>query len=214
MNMLIIFAKEPKGSRIKTRLRDVLSRRERVRLYNAFLQDIKCLILRVNRVKKVIAFDGPSKPALLKKLFVGFLFVKQAGCDLGERLYQAFCDGQENGGTRMVIIGSDAPDLPKALIRQAFVKLASHDLVIGPSRDGGYYLVGLNRPHKELFDRIPWSTEKVFKCTIQRAQKKKLRIAILRKWSDVDRPEDLINLKKRLQKSVSAKHTKEYFDGQ
>jgi glycosyltransferase A (GT-A) superfamily protein (DUF2064 family) len=93
----------------------------------------------------------------------------------------------------VVIIGSDLPDLPPAYLQEAVETLASGRdlLVLGPATDGGYYLVGLNQPHDEFFQGIPWSTSTVLDDTRQRATASGLPTVLLREWSDVDEAEDV-----------------------
>ena len=212
-NALVVFAKDPSGNRIKTRLKGFFSLAQRRNLYLAFLKDTHDLCKKISGSLKILAFDSKGKPKQLKKIFSGFIFISQKGADLGKRMHRVFFDNKKNGLRKTVIIGSDSPDLPAALIKSAFKKLSTNDLVLGPSTDGGYYLIGLKEPHKELFEGIPWSTDKVFKSTLERARNKKLKLAILKKWSDVDRPQDLASLKRRLQRGGRANHTKEFFDG-
>jgi hypothetical protein len=95
---------------------------------------------------------------------------------------------------RVVLIGTDCPDLNNQLISQAFDSLKSHDLVLGPARDGGYYLIGLRRLIPELFAEITWSTAEVLSQTQSIAQNLELTIAYLPLLSDIDRPEDLLIL--------------------
>ena len=95
------------------------------------------------------------------------------------------------GVTRAVIIGTDCPELDADLLQAAFEKLDSHDLVLGPAIDGGYYLIGMGRFIPDLFMEIAWSTAEVFAKTVEIAKRLELAIALLPKLSDIDYPEDL-----------------------
>ncbi len=117
-------------------------------------------------------------------------FIIQQGEDLGQRMSTAFEKLFKNHQS-VVLIGCDLPDLTSALIAKAFDALQSNDLVIGPSCDGGYYLIGLNKSTPELFEEISWSTEKVLKQTLERAERLSLKVQLLDQLRDIDTLEDL-----------------------
>ena len=117
-------------------------------------------------------------------------FVIQQGEDLGQRMSTAFEKLFKNHQS-VVLIGCDLPDLTSALISKAFDALQNNDLVIGPSCDGGYYLIGLNKSTPELFEEISWSTEKVLKQTLERAERLLLKVQLLDQLRDIDTLEDL-----------------------
>jgi uncharacterized protein len=99
----------------------------------------------------------------------------------------------------VTLIGSDNPTLPAELIHTADVALqADADLAIGPSADGGYYLIGMRQPHLGLFERIDWSTPLVYAQTLARADELGLRVQPVREWYDVDEPTDLERLEREL----------------
>ena len=117
-------------------------------------------------------------------------FVIQQGEDLGQRMSTAFEKLFKNHQS-VVLIGCDLPDLTSALIAKAFDALQNNDLVIGPSCDGGYYLIGLNKSTPDLFEEISWSTEKVLKQTLERAERLLLKVQLLDQLRDIDTLEDL-----------------------
>jgi rSAM/selenodomain-associated transferase 1 len=114
----------------------------------------------------------------------------QGGGDLGERLARTFESAFASGAERVVIIGSDCPEVKSADIRTAWKELKTHDLVVGPAIDGGYWLIGMRQAHPQLFDGITWSSEKVLGETLQRARSLGLSIQLLRILSDIDTEED------------------------
>jgi hypothetical protein len=192
---LIIFAKEPAKGKVKTRLKTCLSDEGCVNLYKAFLKDTICLAKTVECENKIIAFDaGPKSPQYLKKTAHSFRFYKQQGKNLGERMHQAFRFAVQHNATQAVIIGTDSPTLPAHFITQAFRKLCRNDLVLGPSFDGGYYLIGLKKPCAGLFKGIKWSQSNVLEKTVKNARTLQKKVAFLEKWYDVDRSKNLIYL--------------------
>jgi len=120
-----------------------------------------------------------------------FQLVPQAGGDLGDRLIAAFKQGFTSGLSKIIIIGSDCPSLEKEKISEAIALLDTHDAVIGPATDGGYYLIGLNQQRPFLFENIPWSTQQVLEKTKAIATHHRLSVALLDTLSDIDMPEDL-----------------------
>jgi rSAM/selenodomain-associated transferase 1 len=106
----------------------------------------------------------------------------------------AFQNSFNSGVEKTAIIGTDCPGLKAEIMAQAFEELSQHDLVLGPAKDGGYYLIGLRRSIPELFGDIQWGTSEVFACTRAIAQKLDLNIAYLPTLADIDRPEDLLGL--------------------
>lgn len=200
-NCLIIFAKEPKNGRVKTRLQGYLSKLQCVNLYKAFLRDTFALTEKITCKHKIIAYDSyGKKPRYLKKIAPYYTFYKQKGERLGERMYNAFKFAKNSGASKTVIIGSDFPTLSASAIKKAFSLLSRADVVLGPSLDGGYYLIGLKSPCIELFEGITWSSPTVLKDTINNAQRLKKKIALLDKRYDIDDAKDLFRLKNDLSK--------------
>ena len=117
-------------------------------------------------------------------------FAIQQGEDLGQRMIAAFKKLFQNHQS-VVLIGCDLPDLTSALISNAFDALQSNDVVIGPSCDGGYYLIGLNKETPDLFKEISWSTEKVLNQTLEKAERLSLKVQLLDQLRDIDTLEDL-----------------------
>jgi len=116
----------------------------------------------------------------------------QDGPDLGHRLRSAFEDLLAGPTDRAVVIGADCPDLNPGRIGEAFDALESHDVVLGPTLDGGYYLLGLRRRAPALFDGVSWGTERVLEQTLVRAERCGLEVSLLGPLSDLDTPADLV----------------------
>lgn len=115
----------------------------------------------------------------------------QEGADLGEKMWNAFSETAKAGFRRMIMIGADCPDLTAAHIHETKELLETHDLVIGPSEDGGYYLIGINELYRDLFVDMPWSTEALMEATTSKAQELGLRYYFLEELNDIDTREDL-----------------------
>ncbi len=125
-------------------------------------------------------------------LSINFLsYYPQFGKDLGKRMQGAFEDGFKNQREKIIIIGTDCPDLNPHLIEEAFLALNCHDVVLGPASDGGYYLIGLSQFFPILFNHIDWGSDHVLAQTKRIIEQEKLRVYDLPVLTDVDRPDDL-----------------------
>lgn len=203
---LVIFAKEPEKGKVKTRLKDYLSKIQCLNLYKAFLKDTIDLTKKIQCEIRIIAYDSDNKnPRYLKRIAPHFRFYKQKGKNLGERMHNTFKFAKENKTSKTVIIGSDSPNLPAGFIKKTFRGLDKYDVVLGPSLDGGYYLIGLKRPCFGLFKNIKWSSNKVLDNTIRNCRRLKKKMTLLDIWYDVDEPVSLMHLKKHLQKEKEKK---------
>jgi len=192
---IIIFTRFPEPGLTKTRLIPVLGPEGACRLHRELTEKI---VAQVQQLKKnyplliEIHFSGGSREQMAGWLGQDFEYVIQAEGDIGVRMRLAFQKAFRQGWERVVLIGSDLPDLTPAIIRESFDRLTSHDLVLGPARDGGYYLIGLKADRPELFgSSIIWGSEEVLKNTLITADQLGLSTALLARLRDVDRPEDL-----------------------
>jgi uncharacterized protein len=137
----------------------------------------------------------------------------QSGNNLGGRMQNAFDDIFKIGYKQTVIVGTDIPDLNSEIVINAFALLEKYDSVIGPSTDGGYYLLGIKQNHPELFEGINWSTDQVFGKTMQRLNDLKLSSYLLKKLIDIDTADDLIEwikTKEEFSEEPLVKFTKKY----
>ena len=150
----------------------------------------------------VIFFTPQDKHKQIKEwLGENWNFVAQSGNDLGERLLNAFEYVFNTGAKQAVVIGTDSPLIERKNILNVFSRLDEKDCVIGPTYDGGYYLLGLNCVQAELFTIEEYSTDRVFENTMEKAQNLGLNVQVLEKCLDVDTVDDLNILKKELEKS-------------
>jgi uncharacterized protein len=195
---LIIVGKPPAPGRTKTRLVPPLSADEAAALYAGFLLDSVTLGLGLGWEELTVVHPRAGGPALAALLPSETRLLEQPGEGLAYALPYAFARHLAEGFERVVLIGSDNPTLPPALIEQACVALDSVDVCIGPSADGGYYLIGLRDSHLGVFDAIEWSTSRVYSQTLARAARLGLRVSSLPEWYDVDEPPDLVRLQRDL----------------
>ena len=195
---LVIFAKAPIPGQVKTRLCPPLTPDEAATLYGSFVLDT------LERTKAAVAkfklpIDrylacAPSSTHVFFKIMEerqGVRLIDQVGEDIGARMHQTFATLLTKGYRHVIMVGTDVPSLPLSQYQQACTLLASHDLVLGPALDGGYYLIGLKQPTPSLFTDMPWSTEHVLARTKEQAETLGLTLATTDPWRDVDTVDDL-----------------------
>jgi uncharacterized protein len=194
----ILFAKKPEAWKVKTRLAEGVGAASAVRLYQAFLEDILFSLNGLHR-----PFAVAYTPAGAGEYFEGAaggaaeLFPQQ-GRDLGERMNNAFLRQFALGYDKVILIGSDIPLLSPEILEEARSALTDHPVVLGPCRDGGYYLIGLRKPVEGLFSGISWGSDTVFRDTISILRRQRCNYRILPELSDVDRADDLEQLNAEL----------------
>ncbi|MBI4227398.1 MAG: TIGR04283 family arsenosugar biosynthesis glycosyltransferase [Candidatus Omnitrophica bacterium] len=214
---LVVMAKAPLPGRVKTRLTPPLSPDEAAQLARAFLDDTLRRVEQLPRTHLVIAVDSPDAVPFLRTMAPTAEVVPQAAGDLGARMSAVVRDRLARGASAVLLIGSDHPTLPKPILARAarYIEEGSDQVVLGPANDGGYYLIGLTRPHPELFFDIPWSTPQVFAATVARAEAAGLPVRRLPAWYDVDTPDDLARLRRDLPDHASLiSATRRWFDTQ
>lgn len=190
---LIVFAREPIPGKVKTRLAAAVGDQVAADLYESMLQAVLKTCRQLDDVETIVywACEEESLPRLDEKYRCSSR--RQSMGDLGERMRGAFQEMFSGGCEVCCIIGSDAPDLPLPYIREAFRLLATRqaDTVFGPSRDGGYYLLGMRKIWPQLFRNIPWSSADVLEQSLAAARDSGLTAALLPEWQDIDTAEDL-----------------------
>ena len=207
-------AKAPLPGQVKTRLCPPCTLEEAAELYRCFLLDTFELAARLQGITVTVAYF-PSEVEETFKAMVppAFGLMSQKGRDLEEKMNNAFERLFALGYKQIVLIGADIPTLPPAYIVKAFALLAQEetDLVLGPSADGGYYLIGMKAPHPELFQRVAMGTERVLAQTLERARRANLRVSLLPPWYDVDTRDDLERLRAELRTTPQvAIHTRAF----
>jgi len=209
-------AKHPTTGTVKTRLADSIGHKEATSLYQCFLEDMIKKLRRLN-IPFFIYFTPSNKKEDFEQMFGNNLtYSPQIGDDLGERLYNGFTISMNMGYTSAIALATDIPDLPESILNEAVLKLEEYDSVIGPSIDGGYYLIGLrkNAVTKNLFQGITWSTENVYEETLKKIEEEKITCYSLPHWGDVDTLDDLKRLLSSsdlsFQQSPTGKYLKKY----
>jgi rSAM/selenodomain-associated transferase 1 len=192
MNHIAVFARWPEPGRVKTRLSPALPPALACELHRAMLGDALAAAAAARAESRALIWaDAPAERSAFP-VPSGFEVRDQRGADLGARLEHAFAEMLRGPDDRAVVLGADCPDLDAARIGQAFDILAARDLVLGPARDGGYYLIGLRHPAPGLFRNVTWSTPRVLAQTLERAGELGLRVAQLAPLDDLDSPADLV----------------------
>jgi len=196
---LILFAKDPVAGQVKTRLSSLLDNSTTLSLYHHFLRDSIEKICSVAGVDRFIGIASDPQTGYFEDVSQSHpiqLFV-QEGDSLGERMRRAFKNRFKEGYERVVIIGADSPTLPTAYIEQALQ--SQKEVVIGPSTDGGYYLIGMQGKVTDVFESVSWGTDQVLSETLNVLKDQRAEAELLPVWYDVDLPEDLRFLKTHLE---------------
>jgi uncharacterized protein len=192
---LAIMTKAPRPGEVKTRLTPPLTPPEAAALNQSFLQDIAATVMQAGGNTTGIACYTPIGCEAIYQgiLPSGFALLPQRGATFGDRLRLAAEDLFSTGFTSVCLIGSDSPTVPAASYGEAARLLSQADdsVVLGPTEDGGYYLIGMNKIYPELFAKIDWSTDCVFQQTLDRAAEISLPVYQLQPSLDIDDGETL-----------------------
>jgi uncharacterized protein len=198
---LAVMTKAPEAGRVKTRLTPPLSAEEAAALNVCFLRDTTAAISRTADATKKAQGIAVYTPVGAEAAYAGILpadfqLVPQRGEAFGDRLSAATEDLLALGFDSLCLIDSDSPTLPERAFAEAIEFLARPEdsVVLGPSDDGGYYLIGLKKLHRRLFEGIDWSTERVLEQTIAAAREIELPVHLLPTWYDVDERNTLSRL--------------------
>ncbi|NUM73224.1 TIGR04282 family arsenosugar biosynthesis glycosyltransferase [candidate division KSB1 bacterium] len=185
---LLTVVKFPEPGKVKTRLAAEIGDELAAEVYCHFIAQTFARVKSLTEATPFVAFTPEEKATEFQRMFPGGQrwFAQINSSNFGVRLRHAVQAVLQQDYQRVITIGSDSPTLPPAYLKEAAEALASHDLVLGPAEDGGYYLIGLKSAPAELFEGIAWSTEKVLQQTLAAAQRLGLRVHLLPEWYDVD----------------------------
>lgn len=194
-NAVIIFVKRPLSGYVKTRLAASIGEKHATELYRCMLADL-AETLRKLACTKIICFtpDNAETQSELTNYFgKDNIYLAQKGETLGKRLIHAYEYGFKYGFSNLILIGSDTPHLTPVVFENAFNKVDAGIVVLGPSNDGGYYLLGLKKEtfFKKIFQKIKWSTTQVLDQTIQRIINENKKYYLLEELIDIDDENDL-----------------------
>jgi len=190
---LLFLVKDPEKGAVKTRLARDLGEEVARDLYRNFIFDMLSIFQRNHFPLSICVYPESALGDVEKLLGENHRYLPQSGKDLGGRMEYCFRQAFSHGFERVVAAGSDIPDLPAEIIGEAFTSLEVVDCVVGPSLDGGYYLIGFHRTRflREAFCGMQWGTDKVFRQTIEILKRHKRTTHLLPTWQDVDTIEDL-----------------------
>ncbi len=180
--------RNPQRGKTKTRIAAVLGDEAALQVYKTLLHKTHSITQTIDARKYVFYADYINRNDLWDE--ENFLKELQHGNDLGEKMKHAFNDVFSKGFDEVIIIGSDCYDLTAAIISEAFAALSQAEVVIGPAKDGGYYLLGMNK-YYDLFDDIQWSSAGVLRATQLKAHALKLSVHLVPLLNDVDEAADI-----------------------
>ena len=207
---ILLFVKSPEHLPVKSRLAESIGKETARELYKNFVLDILETLsgaaAKIGCALRVCVHPPEALRHMRNWLGDNYRYLPQQGNTLGERMKNAFLASFADGYERVVIIGSDAPDLTGESITEAFRFLEDSEAVIGPAHDGGYYLIGFRSDAflPVVFEDIPWSTGEVFAATMKIFQQAQCDVSVLPPWRDIDILPDLQDFRARHEKSSFA----------
>jgi rSAM/selenodomain-associated transferase 1 len=194
-------AKAPRVGSVKTRLAGTLSLEEVTELYRCFLEDTVARAGSLPSLEVSIMCPGPDVEALSRFVRGAVRIVPQVGWGLAAALTSVFALFTNSGGHRVIAVNSDSPHLPAPMLERAFEMLESCDLVVGPTHDGGYYLVGAKAPYPGLFGSEGMGTGSALEVLLRRARGLNLSIGVAGSFYDIDVAKDLSQLAEALERA-------------
>lgn len=199
---VIIMAKVPRAGNVKTRLQPHLTPAQSADFAACLLADA------IDKVKSlsaqlIIAFAPAEERAYFDRFSLPeVVFTGQQGSDLGEKMLNAFDFAFRHNADSVAMIGTDSPTFPAEFIERAFSDLEQSEAVLGKTADGGFYLVGLKKLNKAIFENVEWSSEKTFRQTQENMLSLNLELKEIPEWYDVDEAADLERLQKEFARNA------------
>ena len=192
-NRLLIFTRTPLPGKVKPRLIPALGAEGAATIHKEMAKYTLgwAKVFQNTRNMTVEVWFSGGRKAATDWLGDGWALWEQRGVDIGARIFNAFFDVFREGCRKAVMVGTNCPELTAAHVRKAFIALKDHDLVLGPTMDGGYCLVGLKEPRPDLFFGIPWGTKQVLETTLEKAREEGLKVMRMQPLRDVEYPQDL-----------------------
>ncbi|HEY9867483.1 MAG TPA: TIGR04282 family arsenosugar biosynthesis glycosyltransferase [Candidatus Obscuribacterales bacterium] len=192
---LIIFTRYPEPGKTKTRLIPVVGEIGAANLHRQMTEKTLNTARQLQKIESLsieVRFTGGNLDVMQNWLGADLIYDAQSFGDLGNRMGKAFQMAFYEEKNQILMVGTDCPELTVDILFQGFKLLQDHDIVIGPAKDGGYYLIGLKRYIPELFKDIPWGTSMVCEITLKICETLNLSVGKLPVLLDIDRPEDLV----------------------
>lgn len=186
-SLLIIFTRNIIYGKVKTRLAATIGNEKALHIYKKLVEHTQAITNQL-QVDRMVYY---SEFAEHNDVFNGCLKNVQAGDDLGAKMSNAFKDAFDGGYEKAVVIGTDCFEITREIFEQAFEQLNTHEIVVGPAVDGGYYLLGMQSHYPTLFENIKWSSDTVLSATINACDQLKLSYFLLPVLNDVDEEKDL-----------------------
>ena len=211
MNQFGIFAKYWTAGRVKTRLAASIGEPAAAEFHHTC---VETLLSRFENTgdRRVIGFAPPERENEFQTVAgKSWTATAQVAGNLGERMSEYFREAFAMNMTRVLLIGSDSPTMPQSVIDSAFESLKSVDVVVGPTNDGGYYLIGMSTYRPEIFEDIEWSTGQVWQQTRDRIESNGISFKELPAWYDIDNIDDLKRLHQELQSDLKNDSTDDVF---
>ncbi|APY08004.1 hypothetical protein BWZ20_06675 [Winogradskyella sp. J14-2] len=185
--LVIVFVKNIKLGTVKTRLAKTIGDFGAFEVYTELVKITEKATANLPIDKRIYFSD-----AIVDSQWPNDFKAVQKGFDLGERMCNAFKDGFRNGYKKIVLIGSDLPNINSKHIENGIEALEKNEAVFGPAQDGGYYLIGLSKLHPSIFQNKPWSQPNLLNLTLQELHNSNIKVATLDTLNDIDTYEDLI----------------------
>ena len=184
--LLIIFVKNIKLGKVKTRLARTVGNEAAFNVYKALVEITEEATSAIQVDKRIYFSD-----TIIDEKWSDDFKTIQKGNDLGDRMSNAFKDGFNDGYTEIILIGSDLPNITKTIINKGFMSLEQNEIDFGPAEDGGYYLVGMSIFQKFIFEDKAWSTSTLLENTLKEIHQKNIDVTLLETLNDIDTFEDL-----------------------
>ncbi len=198
-NCILFFVKHPAAGKVKTRLAQHVGQDVATDLYKSFVADILSTLRALSVNIKIVYYASDAENQFQQWLGEEYSYIRQIGMDLGQRMKNAFLQAFSDGFDNVILIGSDIPDLPAEYLELAFKALETNGVVVGPSSDGGYYLIGFTRSTflPEVFEGVCWSSKSVLEQTANVLKQYEQKVYLLPQWYDIDTWADLSELVER-----------------
>lgn len=204
---VIVFTRVPVAGQTKTRLMPYFTPKQCERVHRCLLEDIKTECQKVD-ADIIVCYTPEDKEKKIRKIFGKEVsYLPQQGEGLGERMYVAIEKTLKKGYTSCILFGTDIPELHSTDMENAFRVLETKDVVFGPTEDGGYYLTGMKKPYREVFEKQSYGHSSVLENTLEGLKEARLKTGFIRELSDIDKKEDVIAFRQKMRENLKLQKT-------